>query len=575
MNKKSGILTTVLLFALVILPGLTPIGIIPFGLISLTLIHIPVIVGSVLKSRRTAFMLGLAFALCNTLAAFGSTLAPQSGALAQLLPYSALAVMVIAMVPCIMLPIVTAVVFEKLTEKGGARGDIKKTGTCAGIAALTGTVAYKTLYLVMLGIFFSMFNPGDGFSEMFTSAFWIGTACEIAAAVLITNAVTTTSYRLKKAKEREIPQENTGVEENNEEKSLSDDISSVDEISVAVIPSMDSLLPSLDEVGRRRLERCEKYLDEDNTIMADKAFDAFCKGFSDEETVWGSSVYAIMKFIEMSKYKTASLRLSRFLRSEITPVMVSSEHKQVYLGIMNIIHTSVSNDAQNPVYAARIEPLFVEATDLITAEKLHEAADKFDEYTEKIEAKDRFIRREPVYHPMKDATTSVPVREISEEDMQEGISASDVAVIPTAAGLDLPHEADFTRALYLLGTGADAQEAFEEGVMKVEDLHKRITADLFVILTYFEKNDYTNSMLAIKSCFMHGYDKEIMDGVRPAIFGILTIMHHVLRGNVPENAALADKTIEKLKALYDKGMYILCAQLIDKYFFAAGLAKQN
>lgn len=52
---------TALLAALIILLGVTPIGLIPLGFINVTILCLPVIIGTLLLGLRTGLVLGLVF----------------------------------------------------------------------------------------------------------------------------------------------------------------------------------------------------------------------------------------------------------------------------------------------------------------------------------------------------------------------------------------------------------------------------------------------------------------------------------------------------------------------------------
>lgn len=569
-NKKE-LLRAIILAALIIAPGFTPYGLIPLGLINITILHIPVIIGAVTLRRGTSVFLSVLFGVMSTLAAFGLTYAPQSGAVSMLLSYSAISVIVLCVVPRILIPIMTRLAFDAMHRRR------VKLSRALSISALIGSLTNSVAYLGFMGILYTSYGIGEYFTAVFTPALGIGVACEALAAMLITDAVATLMIRADE-RARDLPKP-TPLKDEDLAVPLSDDISSVNEVSVAVIPAMDMLLPAMDEVTAKKHDRCSKYLDDGNVLMADKAFDAFISGFGNDDDIWGASVYAIMRFIELSKYLTAGMRLCRMLRSSNAPVMVTSDHKLIYLGIMNIIHTSVMNDAQNPVKSAAAEPIFKEAGDLITAESLTEAADCLENYLNSIGAYDRVIAKtesyEPVYENIHAAQAAV--REISDDELSEGVSEHNMAVIPTAASVSLPDGADFTQALKLMSIGGDAYGAFEDVICAVPDEKGRMEADRFRMLTYFERNDYVHALFAAVSAMKRDYSTEIWqeDSIKSTVLGILKISHAALRLQSPDNKDEADRIMAKTVEFFDKSMIVLCVQLLEKYFFITGVAKKG
>ena len=566
---KKEILRALILSLLIIVPGITPYGLIPLGLVNLTILHIPVIIGAIVLKRGTSLILGLIFGLVSTLAAFGLSFAPQSGAISMLLSYSAPAVMIVCIIPRLLIPMATRVTFDRLKKH------TRRMNTAVSLAALAGALTNTVAYLVCMGVFYGMYNLSDRFSAVLSPTLGIGVLCEALAAVLITNAIAPMMLRAD-ARSKDMP-EVKPITDEELSAPISEDISSVDEISVAVIPSMDMLLPKMDEIMQRKHDRCIKYLDDDNTLMADRAFDAFLSGFRTDDEVWGASVYAVMCFVEKSKYKTAADRLCRMLRRDVTPAMLASEHKQVVLGVMNIIHTSVVNDIGNPVAAQTIEHVFRDAGDLLSTELFCESADKFAEYIEQIGAYDRVIKRDESYEPKYEnvQAAQATVREISDDEMSEGISAADMAVVPTAAGVELSPGTDFTQALKMLMIGADASDTFEAVISGIGDENARMEADRFCMLTYFERNDYVHALYAIRNMMARGYSTDVIskDIVKSTVKGIFTIAHAALRTQNPEKASEADRIMQKIGDFFDKGMIILCVQLLEKYFLTTGLAK--
>ena len=61
-NRTFKLTVTALFIALVLLFGLTPVGLIPLGFVNVTILCVPVIVGTLLLGFRTGLILGACFA---------------------------------------------------------------------------------------------------------------------------------------------------------------------------------------------------------------------------------------------------------------------------------------------------------------------------------------------------------------------------------------------------------------------------------------------------------------------------------------------------------------------------------
>ena len=66
MRKTTRFTLTALFAALVFLLGLTPLGLIPLGFIYVTILAMPVIIGTLVLGLRTGLLLGLAFGGVST-----------------------------------------------------------------------------------------------------------------------------------------------------------------------------------------------------------------------------------------------------------------------------------------------------------------------------------------------------------------------------------------------------------------------------------------------------------------------------------------------------------------------------
>ena len=108
---------TALFVAVILLFGLTPIGMIPLPFIKVTLLCIPVIIGTLLLGFKTGLLLGFAFGAVSALSAFGlSPMTPPSATAALLVSASPVLALVMCFVPRLLVPL-TAHYAYKLFSK--------------------------------------------------------------------------------------------------------------------------------------------------------------------------------------------------------------------------------------------------------------------------------------------------------------------------------------------------------------------------------------------------------------------------------------------------------------------------
>jgi uncharacterized membrane protein len=123
-----------LFVALVFLLGMTPIGIIPLGAINLTILHIPVIAGTLFLGFKSGLLLGFVFGLCSTMSAFGLSLTAPSALAAALGAKSPLLLTAMCFIPRLLVPTITWYVKAMLSE------NIKNAYFSDAIAAILGSV---------------------------------------------------------------------------------------------------------------------------------------------------------------------------------------------------------------------------------------------------------------------------------------------------------------------------------------------------------------------------------------------------------------------------------------------------
>ena len=182
-NQTLHLVLTALFIALVLLLGLTPIGLIPLGFINVTVLCVPVIVGTLLLGLKTGLVLGLCFGSVSALSAFGiyGTPSALAGALVAASPVLA-AIMCFA--PRLMVPVVAHLVY-KLVSKGEPA---KKRAV--PFAAVAGSLTNTVLYLGMMLLFYVLMGiNSEGVLALIGGAGLIAGTSEAVVAALIATPV--------------------------------------------------------------------------------------------------------------------------------------------------------------------------------------------------------------------------------------------------------------------------------------------------------------------------------------------------------------------------------------------------
>lgn len=143
-TKTRDLTITAVLAAICLLLGLTPIGYIQIPPIAITLMCIPVIVGTVTQGLRTGLILGFVFGLTSFLTIFLRP-TPFSQFLFELNP---LKMIILVFIPRMIIPITTWFVYKAINGDTKIRGNVA-TGVAAFIGSMTNTVLFLgTLYLI-------------------------------------------------------------------------------------------------------------------------------------------------------------------------------------------------------------------------------------------------------------------------------------------------------------------------------------------------------------------------------------------------------------------------------------------
>ena len=143
---------TALFIALILLLGFTPIGMIPLGFIDISLLAVPVVIGTLLMGVKTGMTLGFCFATVSALKALGITGAP-SGLVGPIAAANPVLAIVMCYVPRLLVPLFAHLVY-KLAARGSEKS-IKAVPVSAVVGSLTNTVFFLGLLLlfyVLMGL---------------------------------------------------------------------------------------------------------------------------------------------------------------------------------------------------------------------------------------------------------------------------------------------------------------------------------------------------------------------------------------------------------------------------------------
>ena len=136
------LVTLALLMALIFLMGQTPLGLIPLGFCNVTLLVIPVAVGTLFMGLKYGVLLGLTFGATS----FVSALLRPSTLVGTLMGASLPMVIVMTFLPRLMVPVVIHFVHKAMAHK------LEKTGLA--VAAACGSLTNTILYLGLMLIFY-------------------------------------------------------------------------------------------------------------------------------------------------------------------------------------------------------------------------------------------------------------------------------------------------------------------------------------------------------------------------------------------------------------------------------------
>lgn len=200
-NKKTFQLTIFTLFAAIILMlSMTPLGFINLAFIKATIVHVPVIIGSILLGPKAGAGLGLIFGLNSMI---NNTIAPSvlSFAFSPLVPVigtesGSLWAIVIALLPRILVGVFPYYVVKKFKTKN----ETFKLGLAGFIGSMTNTILVMGLIYILFKDSYAMaqgLQPQVVANTILTVVFTNG-IIESLVATLITVPVTKIMLKIKK-----------------------------------------------------------------------------------------------------------------------------------------------------------------------------------------------------------------------------------------------------------------------------------------------------------------------------------------------------------------------------------------
>ncbi|MBQ8202010.1 MAG: ECF transporter S component [Clostridia bacterium] len=190
MNHRKQLMNMVLLalfVALIFLLGQTPLGLIPLGFCNVTLLVIPVAVGSIYMGWRNGLVLGGAFAATSLVSAF----VKPSALVSTLMGASPLLTIVMTVVPRLCIPLVICGVYHLLSSR--------QKHAAAAVAAACGSLTNTILYLGLM-LWFYVLCGIDNTTVLTTIAAVAGGAgpCEAIAAAIITPPILTALWKIRR-----------------------------------------------------------------------------------------------------------------------------------------------------------------------------------------------------------------------------------------------------------------------------------------------------------------------------------------------------------------------------------------
>ena len=141
---------TAFFIALILLFGSTPFGLIPLGFVNVTILAIPVVIGTIVLGLGPGLILGFCFGLISMLSMFGMTMTAPSALASALAAANPVLAIIMCFVPRFLVPVVTHLTFRSLAGPDGRKK------VALPVAAVAGSLTNTIFYLGLMLLFYTM-----------------------------------------------------------------------------------------------------------------------------------------------------------------------------------------------------------------------------------------------------------------------------------------------------------------------------------------------------------------------------------------------------------------------------------
>lgn len=174
-NKKLKNMVLLAVFvAIIFLLGQTPLGLIPLGFCNVTILCIPVAIGTMFMGLKSGLVLGLAFGATSLVSAF----IKPSALVATLMGANPFLAIVMTILPRLCVPVTIFLVYKALSKK--------HPNMAAAVAAALGSLTNTVLYLGLMLVFYMLcgIDNADVLKTIGIVAGGAGPAEAVAAAII-------------------------------------------------------------------------------------------------------------------------------------------------------------------------------------------------------------------------------------------------------------------------------------------------------------------------------------------------------------------------------------------------------
>ncbi len=192
-NATRTLVLHALFAALILLLGMTPLGLIPLGFINVTILCIPVIIGTLYFGLKSGLLFGACMALASILSLLGLSMSPPSTLGANLLAANPFFAILMCVLPRLLIPLASYSVFRLCSRKN------PESKSAIVLAAIAGSLTNTIFYLGLMLLFYTICAmDSKAILSLIGGVGLIAGSLEAAAAALITTPVILALRRLKK-----------------------------------------------------------------------------------------------------------------------------------------------------------------------------------------------------------------------------------------------------------------------------------------------------------------------------------------------------------------------------------------